>query len=755
MSCCGSSTGSSTPTAMATPSSSTTTGPWAHVDVVMRQTHRAGEKLFVDFPGMRSRSMTANRGGPAPGRAVRRGRRCVELPLCRGTPLPGADVLGHRARPRVRVHGRLPRDRGLRQPSLRRHPAAPLRARRERHLCGDGCALRGRRHPDAGYKPRDKAKVEAGVLLAERWVIARLRHRRFFSLAEANAAIRECVGEINARPFKKMDGCRQSSSNPSTAPPCGHCLRPATSSRPGARPRSTSTTTSSPTGTTTPCPISSGRKVACGCRPPPSRSSSPASASPRTCGPSAAPPQHRAATCPSPTAATRPGPLADHRLGEGPDRRPRPRRGDPRLASPSRAGLPLRAGHHPPRRAPRHRPRRGRLRPGSASPLLLLSERRLDPRAPPRRAAAPRAPPAPPPPPAPQRARGQLLQLNGEAMLRTPPSRGCGRSGCTRWPPARRTARTARLRRALLRRTPRHAHRPRAPRTVQPTPRALLEDREAALPGHDRGARLLTLAAWTATDPQPRRVALGPRAPDRAHRPDRGREDLPRLRTRPRRDPPRPLRALSPRTADVRRARDRPRRRAARPAHGELGTRRRAAHRRLSHPAADADQAADLLEVVEDRAQQRSTILTSQLPVATGTRPSATRPSRTPSWTGCSNGRTASSSSATPCARPRPRHHHKQAAHDTLPRLRRAGHYQRTHHRKRRLRTPCPRRPGDGRLRPATDEGGELRGQTPQASAATRPPTPPSENCELRVRKRRNAQLLTAGPEASSPDPPP
>src|SRR5262249_50645874 len=39
-------------------------------------------------------------------------------------------------------------------------------------------------------KPRDKAKVEVGVPVVGRWILARLRHRRFFSLAELNAAIR-------------------------------------------------------------------------------------------------------------------------------------------------------------------------------------------------------------------------------------------------------------------------------------------------------------------------------------------------------------------------------------------------------------------------------------------------------------------------------------------------------------------------------------------------------------------------------------
>ena len=53
--------------------------------------------------------------------------------------------------------------------------------------------------PARPYKPRDKAKVEQSVLLVERWVLARLRNRRFFSLAELNLAIVDLVGELNAR----------------------------------------------------------------------------------------------------------------------------------------------------------------------------------------------------------------------------------------------------------------------------------------------------------------------------------------------------------------------------------------------------------------------------------------------------------------------------------------------------------------------------------------------------------------------------
>jgi transposase len=57
--------------------------------------------------------------------------------------------------------------------------------------------------------PRDKPKVECAVLVVERWVLARLRNRRFFSLAELNGAIRELVTDLNARPFKKLPGCRR------------------------------------------------------------------------------------------------------------------------------------------------------------------------------------------------------------------------------------------------------------------------------------------------------------------------------------------------------------------------------------------------------------------------------------------------------------------------------------------------------------------------------------------------------------------
>jgi transposase len=64
--------------------------------------------------------------------------------------------------------------------------------------------------PARPKKPRDKAKVEVGVQIVQRWILARLRNRTFFSLDEINLAIAELLEDLNARPFKKLEGCRRS-----------------------------------------------------------------------------------------------------------------------------------------------------------------------------------------------------------------------------------------------------------------------------------------------------------------------------------------------------------------------------------------------------------------------------------------------------------------------------------------------------------------------------------------------------------------
>jgi transposase len=63
--------------------------------------------------------------------------------------------------------------------------------------------------PTRVRRPRDKAKVEVAVLVVERWILARLRNRRFFALAELNRAIAELVADLNARPMRRLGVSRR------------------------------------------------------------------------------------------------------------------------------------------------------------------------------------------------------------------------------------------------------------------------------------------------------------------------------------------------------------------------------------------------------------------------------------------------------------------------------------------------------------------------------------------------------------------
>ena len=64
--------------------------------------------------------------------------------------------------------------------------------------------------PARPYRARDKAKVESGVLLVERWILAALRKHKFFHLASLNQAIVELLERLNNRPFRKREGTRAS-----------------------------------------------------------------------------------------------------------------------------------------------------------------------------------------------------------------------------------------------------------------------------------------------------------------------------------------------------------------------------------------------------------------------------------------------------------------------------------------------------------------------------------------------------------------
>ncbi len=81
--------------------------------------------------------------------------------------------------------------------------------------------------PARPYKPKDKAKVEQGVLVVERWILARLRHRRFATVTEVDLAVGELLGYLNSRPFKRLPGSRRSAYETLDRP----ALRPLPTSR--------------------------------------------------------------------------------------------------------------------------------------------------------------------------------------------------------------------------------------------------------------------------------------------------------------------------------------------------------------------------------------------------------------------------------------------------------------------------------------------------------------------------------------------
>jgi transposase len=180
------------------------------LDLVMRQEHRAGERMFVDFAGM-----TLPIVDPVTGEVW---QAQLFVAVLGASSYTYAEALPSQALPdwiAAHVHafaffGACPRivvPDNLRAGVAKAHRYEPdLNRTYEEMAAWYGCAV----IPSRIGKPRDKAKVESGVLQAERWVLASLRHSTFFSLAEANAAVAERVAWLNARPFRKLPGSRLS-----------------------------------------------------------------------------------------------------------------------------------------------------------------------------------------------------------------------------------------------------------------------------------------------------------------------------------------------------------------------------------------------------------------------------------------------------------------------------------------------------------------------------------------------------------------
>ena len=175
----------------------------------MRQDHRAGEKLFVDYAGQTvpviDRATGEIRGAQIFVAVLGASNYTyAEATWTQGLP----DWIGSHQRA-LRFLGGVPElvvPDNLRSGVSKAHRYEPDTNPTYQDMASHyGIAVL----PARVRKPRDKAKVEGGVLVVERWILAALRHRQFFSLRELNAAISELLVKLNNRPFRKLPGCRR------------------------------------------------------------------------------------------------------------------------------------------------------------------------------------------------------------------------------------------------------------------------------------------------------------------------------------------------------------------------------------------------------------------------------------------------------------------------------------------------------------------------------------------------------------------
>jgi transposase len=187
-------------------------GEWAgKVDLVMRQDHRAGEKLFVDYAGQ-SVPIVDRRTGEilfdaqifvavlgASNYSYAEGTRTQTLPDWIGSHVRAFAYIG--GVPEIVVPDNL--KTGVSKPCRYEPDINPTYHAMAAHY---GTAV----IPARVRKAKDKAKVEGGVLLVERWILAALRNHTFNSLAELNAQIRVLLEKLNNRSFQKLPGTRRS-----------------------------------------------------------------------------------------------------------------------------------------------------------------------------------------------------------------------------------------------------------------------------------------------------------------------------------------------------------------------------------------------------------------------------------------------------------------------------------------------------------------------------------------------------------------
>jgi transposase len=182
----------------------------ARQELVLRQEHMPGEKLFVDYAGQTVPIIDPHTGECRAAQIFVAVLGYSNLTYAEATWTQGAaDWLGSHGRA-LSAFGGVPRaivPDNLKSGVNKAHRYEPdINPAYQDFAEHYGVAIL----PARVRKPRDKAKVETGVLIVERWILARLRNHQFFSLGELNGMIRDLLERLNTRAFKKIEGCRRS-----------------------------------------------------------------------------------------------------------------------------------------------------------------------------------------------------------------------------------------------------------------------------------------------------------------------------------------------------------------------------------------------------------------------------------------------------------------------------------------------------------------------------------------------------------------
>ena len=177
--------------------------------VVMRQVHRAGEKMFTDYAGKKPHWVDPDTG------EIRETELFVAVLGASNYTYAEAtesQKVPHWIASHTRALGYFGGVTELVVPDqLRSAVTGPCRYEPEIQRSFQEWAEHNGTVvlPARPAHPRDKAKAEVGVQVVERWILARLRHQRFFSLAELNERIRELLEEVNHRVMRRYGKSRR------------------------------------------------------------------------------------------------------------------------------------------------------------------------------------------------------------------------------------------------------------------------------------------------------------------------------------------------------------------------------------------------------------------------------------------------------------------------------------------------------------------------------------------------------------------